>query len=94
MPGVSINISQSVVPGIQPQIDSVIDMPAESPSGPPGSVQVVDFTLMGQPFQAISAGPLDPFNHAISLVVDLVTAMMHREGLSGSRATSAPTTSL
>jgi predicted 3-demethylubiquinone-9 3-methyltransferase (glyoxalase superfamily) len=42
---------------------------SESPSGPPGSVKVVDFTLFGQPFQAMSAGPMDPFNHAISLVV-------------------------
>ena len=44
-------------------------LPADSPSGPAGSVKLVDFTLFGQPFQAISAGPLDPFNHAISFVV-------------------------
>ena len=44
-------------------------MQSESPSGPPGSVKVVDFTLLGQRLQAMSAGPLDPFNHAISLVV-------------------------
>src|SRR5437762_4720722 len=31
-----------------------------------------DFTLFGQRFQAISAGPLDPFNHAISLVVEWI----------------------
>src|SRR5690606_12102785 len=43
--------------------------PVDTPSGPAGSVKVVDFTLLGQRFQAISAGPLDPFNHAISLVV-------------------------
>jgi predicted 3-demethylubiquinone-9 3-methyltransferase (glyoxalase superfamily) len=30
---------------------------------------MVDFTLDGQPFMAISAGPLDPFNHAVSFVV-------------------------
>jgi predicted 3-demethylubiquinone-9 3-methyltransferase (glyoxalase superfamily) len=51
-------------------VDSVTAIPAETPSGPAGSVEVVEFTLAGQPFQAISAGPLDPFNHAISLVVD------------------------
>lgn len=44
-------------------------MPVETPSGPPGSVKVVDFELFGQRFTAMSAGPLDPFNHAISLVV-------------------------
>lgn len=52
------------------RIDSVTTIPTETPSGPPGSVEVVDFTLAGQPFQAISAGPLDPFNHAISFVVN------------------------
>ena len=42
---------------------------SESPSGPPGSVKVVDFVLCGQPFTAMSAGPMEPFNHAISFVV-------------------------
>lgn len=51
------------------QIDRVTPMPAETPSGPPGSVMVVEFTLCGQRFMAMSAGPLDPFNHAISLMV-------------------------
>jgi predicted 3-demethylubiquinone-9 3-methyltransferase (glyoxalase superfamily) len=32
--------------------------------------QIVEFTLFGQPFQAISAGPLDPFNHAVSFIVN------------------------
>jgi predicted 3-demethylubiquinone-9 3-methyltransferase (glyoxalase superfamily) len=50
-------------------IDRVVAMPSESPSGPPGSVKVVDFTLFGQRFTAMSAGPLDPFNHAVSFVV-------------------------
>jgi predicted 3-demethylubiquinone-9 3-methyltransferase (glyoxalase superfamily) len=42
---------------------------SESPSGPAGSVKVVDFVLFGQSFTAMSAGPLDPFNHAVSFVV-------------------------
>jgi predicted 3-demethylubiquinone-9 3-methyltransferase (glyoxalase superfamily) len=42
---------------------------SESPSGPPGSVKVVDFTLLDQRFMAISAGPHHEFNDAISLVV-------------------------
>jgi predicted 3-demethylubiquinone-9 3-methyltransferase (glyoxalase superfamily) len=42
---------------------------SESPSGPPGSVKVVDFTLFGQPFRAMSAGPHHEFNDAISLTV-------------------------
>ena len=51
------------------RVDRVTAMQSESPSGPPGSVKVVDFTLLGQRFQAMSAGPQDPFNHAISMVV-------------------------
>ena len=51
-------------------VDHVMRMPSESPSGPPGSVVVVQFTLMGQPFNAMSAGPLDPFNHAISFMIE------------------------
>ena len=38
-------------------------------SGPPGSVKLIDFTLLGQRFQAISAGPHHDFNDAISMVV-------------------------
>src|ERR687895_234916 len=52
------------------RVDSVTPVPADTPSGPAGSVKVVEFTLAGQPFMAISAGPLDPFNHAISFIVD------------------------
>lgn len=51
------------------RIDRVVPLPIDTPSGPAGSVKVVDFTLFGQRFQAISAGPLDPFNHAVSFVV-------------------------
>jgi len=47
----------------------VTTLPSESPSGPPGSVKLVDFELCGQPFTAMTAGPLDPFNHAISFSV-------------------------
>ena len=48
----------------------VTSLPSESPSGPPESVKVVEFELFGQPFTAMSAGPLDPFNHAISFSVE------------------------
>ena len=51
------------------RIDRVTTLPADSPSGPAGTVEVVEFTLCGQPFRAIGAGPLDPFNHAVSFVV-------------------------
>jgi predicted 3-demethylubiquinone-9 3-methyltransferase (glyoxalase superfamily) len=51
------------------RLDRVTPLPSESPSGPAGSVKVVDFTLFGQRFQAISAGPHHEFNDAISMVV-------------------------
>lgn len=51
------------------RVDRVTALAAETPSGPAGSVKVVDFTLLGQRFQAISAGPHHEFNDAISLVV-------------------------
>lgn len=61
----------SVIP--DSRIDHVTVVPAESPAGPEGAVTLVEFTLAGQPVQAISAGPLDPFNHAVSLVVECDT---------------------
>lgn len=51
------------------RVTRVTAMPVESPSGPAGSVKVVEFELFGQPFVAMSAGPLDPFNHAVSFSV-------------------------
>jgi predicted 3-demethylubiquinone-9 3-methyltransferase (glyoxalase superfamily) len=48
---------------------NVTSLQSESPSGPPGSVKVVDFTLFGQRFQAMSAGPHHEFNDAISMFV-------------------------
>jgi len=35
-----------------------------------GSTKIVEFVLFGQPFIAMSAGRLDPFNHSISLMVN------------------------
>jgi predicted 3-demethylubiquinone-9 3-methyltransferase (glyoxalase superfamily) len=52
------------------RVDAVTAIPADTPSGPAGTVQVVEFTLAGQSFMALNAGPLDPFNHAISFVVN------------------------
>ena len=39
------------------RVDRVTPLMSDSPSGPGGSVKVVDFTLLGQRFQAMSAGP-------------------------------------
>jgi len=52
------------------RVDRVTTLPAESPAGPPGSVSVVEFTLCGQAFMAISAGKHDSFNDAVSFLVN------------------------
>jgi predicted 3-demethylubiquinone-9 3-methyltransferase (glyoxalase superfamily) len=51
------------------EVQGVWALPSDSPSGPAGSVKVVDFTVLGQRFQAISAGPHHEFNDAVSIVV-------------------------
>lgn len=61
----------SVIPNSS--FTSVTDMPAESPSGPPGSVKIVEFVLAGVPFMAMAAGKHDDFNDAISLMIEVDT---------------------
>lgn len=51
------------------RIDNVTSMMSESPSGPPGSVKLVDFTLFGQRITAMTAGTHHEFNDAISMTV-------------------------
>lgn len=55
------------------RVDRVTTMPTESPSGPAGSVAMVEFTLCGQAFMAISAGPHDTFNDSVSFMVNCDT---------------------
>jgi predicted 3-demethylubiquinone-9 3-methyltransferase (glyoxalase superfamily) len=50
-------------------VSRVWTIPTDTPSGPAGSVKVVDFTLLGHRFQAITAGPHHDFNDAVSIVV-------------------------
>ena len=53
------------------RVDRIVDLPADSPSGPAGSVKVVELTLFGQPMILMGAGGSDDsFNHAISLNVE------------------------
>lgn len=51
-------------------VDNIWTLQADSPSGPPGSVKIVEFTLGGVQFQAMEAGPLDQFNHAVSFLIN------------------------
>jgi predicted 3-demethylubiquinone-9 3-methyltransferase (glyoxalase superfamily) len=57
----------SLVPGSA--IISHSTLPAETPSGPPGSVEIIEFRLGDQHFVALQAGPLDAFNHSFSIQV-------------------------
>jgi predicted 3-demethylubiquinone-9 3-methyltransferase (glyoxalase superfamily) len=50
-------------------VEQFAKLQSESPSGPPGSVKVVSFTLFGQPFRAMTAGPHHEFNDAVSMMV-------------------------
>ncbi len=61
----------SVIPNSS--FTSATDMPAESPGGPSGSVKIVEFVLAGVPFMAMGTKQMDPFNHAISLMVEVDT---------------------
>ncbi|ANJ95805.1 VOC family protein [Serratia sp. TSA_7] len=45
-------------------------LPADTPSGPAGSVKLATFTLGDQRYAAIEAGPLDAFNHSFSIMVE------------------------
>jgi predicted 3-demethylubiquinone-9 3-methyltransferase (glyoxalase superfamily) len=64
----AVEFYTSVVPNSS--LDNVAVMQNDSPSGPPGSVEVIPFTLAGQAFTAMKAGPYDPFNHAFSIMVE------------------------
>ena len=57
----------SLIPGSK--IDWISAVPADNPSGPAGSVRTAAFTLGDQRYMSVQAGPLDPFNHAFSVVV-------------------------
>jgi predicted 3-demethylubiquinone-9 3-methyltransferase (glyoxalase superfamily) len=52
------------------RVDRVWTLAADSPSGPPGSVKVVEFTLLGVSFTAMAAGPHHEFNDAVSFTVN------------------------
>ncbi|MFV3076455.1 VOC family protein [Niveispirillum fermenti] len=51
-------------------LEWVTPLPADTPSGPAGSVRLAVFTLGDQRYMAIEAGPLDAFNHSFSIIVE------------------------
>ena len=52
------------------RIDSVDPSPADTPSGPEGSIITVSFTLGGRSFIGLNGGPEFTFTEAISLSID------------------------
>ena len=67
----AIGFYTSLIPGSS--VHWISGLPAETPSGPPGSVRIASFTLVDQRYMAIEAGPLDPFNHSFSIMVECET---------------------
>jgi predicted 3-demethylubiquinone-9 3-methyltransferase (glyoxalase superfamily) len=67
----AIRFYTSLIPGSS--VQWISGLPADSPSGPAGSVKIAAFTLGDQRYMAIEAGPLDPFNHSFSIIVDCDT---------------------
>ncbi|MGK6312685.1 VOC family protein [Neorhizobium sp. DT-125] len=67
----AIRFYTSLIPGSS--VGWLSTIPAETPSGPPDSVKLASFTLGDQRYMAIEAGPLDPFNHAFSIMVECDT---------------------
>jgi len=53
------------------QIDQVWRTPADTPSGPAGTVLRVTFTLAGQRFMLLAGGPVEfAFNESVSFVIE------------------------
>jgi predicted 3-demethylubiquinone-9 3-methyltransferase (glyoxalase superfamily) len=51
------------------RIDRVTRSPADTPSGPAGTVLTVEFTLAGSRFIALNGGRQSPFNDAVSFQI-------------------------
>ncbi len=67
----AVRLYTSLVPGST--MGPVTALGAETPSGPPGSVKLVSFTLGDQSYRAIEAGPLDSFNHSFGITLECDT---------------------
>lgn len=67
----ALKLYVSLIPGSR--IDWISAIPSDNPSGPAGSVTLAGFTLGDQRYMSIEAGPLDPFNHAFSIMVEVDT---------------------
>lgn len=64
----AVRFYTALVPGSG--MGPVTVLPADTPSGPAGSVRMVSFTLGDQSYRAIEAGPLDAFNHSFGITLE------------------------
>jgi predicted 3-demethylubiquinone-9 3-methyltransferase (glyoxalase superfamily) len=67
----AVRFYTSLIPGSR--MDGISAVMADNPSGPAGSARIAAFTLGDQSYMAIEAGPLDPFNHSFSIMVECDT---------------------
>lgn len=67
----AVGLYTSLIPGSRITERSAVM--ADNPGGPAGSVKIMAFTLGDQDYRAIEAGPLDPFNHSFSIMVECDT---------------------
>jgi predicted 3-demethylubiquinone-9 3-methyltransferase (glyoxalase superfamily) len=52
------------------RIDRVVRSPADTPSGPTGTVLLVEFTLAGNRYTGLNGGPQYKFTEAVSFQID------------------------
>ena len=64
----AVRFYTSLIPGSS--MGWISGIPADTPSGPAGSVRIAAFTIGDQRYMAIEAGPLDRFNHSFSIMVE------------------------
>lgn len=67
----AVRFYTSLIPGSEVHWFSTL--PAESPSGPAGSVKIASFTLGDQRYMAFEATPISNFNHSFSIMVECDT---------------------
>ena len=61
----------ALVPGSS--LDFLSTLPADTPSGPAGTIKIAAFTLGDQRYRAIEAGPFDPQSRNFSIMVECDT---------------------
>ena len=64
----ALELYTRLIPGSS--VDWTSALPADSPSGPAGSVRMAGFTLGGQSYQAIECPQIAPFTYSFSIMLE------------------------